>query len=168
VGIPLGALREPGKDVGKVAADGGTELGTLRVGSRAADLHSIDDAAAITFQTVDPVNGPHHKVPELDLVDEQLRLDRLRDARSIGSSPTGVIEMMLPGAKGPTISMCSMSAFHSGQLGTSRQSPQIASGEALVSMLCSVVHTPVSLPSFRSFKAWRSTGIARPSMRTRG
>jgi hypothetical protein len=39
--------------------------------------------------------------------------------------------MVLPVVKGPEISMCSMSAFHSGQRATSDQRRQIASGDAV-------------------------------------
>jgi hypothetical protein len=53
---------------------------------------------------------------------------------------TGVIAIVEPRVKGPEISMRSMSAFHSPQLGTSDQRRQIDSGEAVVSTLCSDAH----------------------------
>src|SRR6266536_4934506 len=59
---------------------------------------------------------------------------------SIGSSPTGVISIRPPTANGPSSVIRSISAFHVGQPGTSAQRRQIASGAALVSMVCSVVH----------------------------
>src|SRR6266516_5500627 len=59
---------------------------------------------------------------------------------STGSSPIGVITILLPAANGPTCSIRSMSLFHAGHPGTSAHSRQISSGAALVSMLCSVAH----------------------------
>jgi hypothetical protein len=56
------------------------------------------------------------------------------------SCPIGVIEIVLPTANGPEISIRAMSPFQSGHVATSDQRRQIASGEAVVSMLCSVVH----------------------------
>ena len=56
------------------------------------------------------------------------------------SCPIGVIEIVLPTANGPAIAIRSMSSFQSGQLATSDQRRQIASGVAAVSMLRSVVH----------------------------
>jgi hypothetical protein len=59
---------------------------------------------------------------------------------STGSCPIGVIEILLPLANGPNSSMCSISAFQSAHRGTSAHSRQIASAEAVVSMLSSVHH----------------------------
>jgi hypothetical protein len=47
---------------------------------------------------------------------------------------------VLAGAKGPLISILSMSAFQSPQVVTSDQSRQTDSADAVVSTLCSVVH----------------------------
>jgi hypothetical protein len=55
------------------------------------------------------------------------------------SWPLVVIEIVLPAAKGPETSIHSMSAFHSPQVATSDQRRQIDQGEAVVSMLCSVL-----------------------------
>jgi hypothetical protein len=59
---------------------------------------------------------------------------------STGSWPAGVIVIVLPAAKGPESSIRSMSAIQSGQPATSDHRRQIASGGAVVSMLCSLVH----------------------------
>jgi hypothetical protein len=54
--------------------------------------------------------------------------------------PTGVIAIVLPTANGPEIVIRSMSPFQSPQLGTSDQSRQINSADAVVSRLCSAIH----------------------------
>jgi hypothetical protein len=52
----------------------------------------------------------------------------------------GIIEIVLPTAHGPEISIRAMSPFQSGHGATSDKQCQIASREAVVSMLCSVAH----------------------------
>jgi hypothetical protein len=52
----------------------------------------------------------------------------------------GVIAIVLPTANGPEISILAMSPFQSGHVATSDQRLQIACGEAVVSMPCSMVH----------------------------
>jgi hypothetical protein len=86
------------------------------------------------------MHRPHHGVPEAGLVDEQIRLGDLGDAQLDVSSPMGVTEIVLPTATGPEISIRAMSPFQSGHVATSDQRRQIASGEAVVAMLCSMVH----------------------------
>src|SRR5512133_1251901 len=59
---------------------------------------------------------------------------------STGSSPGGVIKIVLPTANGPRSSIRSTPAFHSGQRSTSAQSRQTAGALAVVSTLCSTAH----------------------------
>src|SRR6266704_3824907 len=63
---------------------------------------------------------------------------------SITSPPRWYIVMVLPATNGPDSSARSRSAFHSGHRPTSDQTRQTASGAAVVSVLCSVVHMSAS------------------------
>jgi hypothetical protein len=98
----------------EVGADLRTHFGTDRIRRGAVDLHPVNDPDALAGQVLDSVDSAHDDVPEVGLVDEQVGLQRLGDAQLTASWPPGVIRMVLPVAKGPEISICSISAFQLG------------------------------------------------------
>jgi hypothetical protein len=86
------------------------------------------------------VGCTHDDLAQVGLVDEQVRFGRLGDTQLDRVLTDRVIAIVLPGAKGPVISIRSMSAFQSAQVVTSDQRRQMDSSDAVVSTLCSVVH----------------------------
>jgi hypothetical protein len=100
----------------------------------------VADAATTICQRVDPVHRPHDGVPKVGVVDEQIRLGDLDDAQLDRVLADGLIEIVVPTAHGPEISIRALSPFQSGHVATSNQTCRIASREAVVSMLCSVAH----------------------------
>src|SRR5262249_46800652 len=131
------ARSERAQDLREVTADLGAEARSERPRGWTRDLHVIGDPRAAALERLHAVGRPHDDLAEVGLVDEEVGLDQLADPKLDPSRP--------PCATGPPAPGRPMSLSPPGPRATSAHNRQIASSEALVSMLCSACHTLPSL-----------------------